>query len=83
MHLYNKNILKYAKIAQSGPKTMILNIEGHSCLFSIYRKQKRIQSNDREKSCKTRCHVNKCLESILDDSDPFGRKALLRTHGVL
>ena len=31
MHLYNnKNILEYAQIAQSEPKSMILNIEGRS-----------------------------------------------------
>ena len=30
MNLYYKNILKYAKIARSEPKSMILNIEGRS-----------------------------------------------------
>ena len=30
MYLYNKNILEYAQIAQSEPKSMILNIEGRS-----------------------------------------------------
>ena len=30
MYLYNKNILDYAQIAQSEPKSMILNIEGRS-----------------------------------------------------
>ena len=30
MYLYNKNILEYAQIAQSEPKSMIHNIEGHS-----------------------------------------------------
>ena len=28
--LYNKNTLEYAQITQSEPKSMILNIEGHS-----------------------------------------------------
>ena len=30
MYLCNKNILEYAQIAQSEPKSMIHNIEGHS-----------------------------------------------------
>ena len=30
MYLYNKNILEYARIAQSEAKSMILNIEGRS-----------------------------------------------------
>ena len=30
MYLYNKNILEYAQIARSGPKSMIRNIEGSS-----------------------------------------------------
>ena len=30
MYLYNKNVLGYAQIARSGPKSMIRNIEGHS-----------------------------------------------------
>ena len=29
MYLYNKNVLEYAQIAQSGPKSMIRNIEGN------------------------------------------------------
>ena len=28
MYLYNKNVLEYAQIARSGPKSMICNIEG-------------------------------------------------------
>ena len=34
MYLYNKNILEYAQIARSGPKYMILDIEGHSNKYS-------------------------------------------------
>ena len=30
MYLYNKNLLEYAQIAQSGPKYMIRDIEGLS-----------------------------------------------------
>ena len=30
MYLYNKNALEYAQIARSGPKSMILTIEGSS-----------------------------------------------------
>ena len=30
MYLYNKNVLEYAQIARSGPKSMIRNIEGCS-----------------------------------------------------
>ena len=30
MCLYNKNILEYAQIDRSEPKSMILDIEGHS-----------------------------------------------------
>ena len=30
MYLYNKNVLEYAQIARSGPKSMIRNIEGSS-----------------------------------------------------
>ena len=30
MNLYNEIILKYTQIAQSGPKSMIINIKGHS-----------------------------------------------------
>ena len=30
MYLYNKNVLEYAQIAQSGPKSMIRDIEGLS-----------------------------------------------------
>ena len=30
MHLYNKNVLEYAQIARSGPKSMIRDIEGRS-----------------------------------------------------
>ena len=35
MYLYNKNILEYAQIAQSEPKSMILNIEGRSTINYI------------------------------------------------
>ena len=31
--MYNKNILEYAQIAESEPKSMILNIEGRSILY--------------------------------------------------
>ena len=30
LYLYNKNVLEYAQIARSGPKSMICNIEGRS-----------------------------------------------------
>ena len=30
MYLYNKNVLEYAQIARSGPKSMIRDIEGLS-----------------------------------------------------
>ena len=30
MYLYNENILEYAQIARSGPKSMIRSIEGSS-----------------------------------------------------
>ena len=30
MYLYNKNILEYAQISQSEPKSMIIDIEGLS-----------------------------------------------------
>ena len=30
MYLYNKNVLEYAQIAQSGPESMIRDIEGIS-----------------------------------------------------
>ena len=30
MYLYIKNILEYAQIAQSGPKSIVLDFEGHS-----------------------------------------------------
>ena len=33
MYLYNKNVLEYAQIARSGPKSMIHNIEGNSNNF--------------------------------------------------
>ena len=35
MYLYNKNFLEYAQIAQSKPKSMILNIEGHSNYYMV------------------------------------------------
>ena len=35
MYLYNKNVLEYAQIARSGPKSMIRNIEGSSNMHSI------------------------------------------------
>ena len=31
--LYNKNVLEYAQIARSGPKSMIRNIEGCSIVY--------------------------------------------------
>ena len=39
MYLYNKNVLEYAQIARSGPKSMIRNIEGSSTLYlmSVHR----------------------------------------------
>ena len=30
MYFYNQNILKYAQISRSGPKSMIVDNEGHS-----------------------------------------------------
>ena len=33
MYLYNKNILEYAQIARSGPKSMIRDIEGPSSIY--------------------------------------------------
>ena len=33
MYLYNKNVLEYAQIARSGPKSMIRNIEGSSTKY--------------------------------------------------
>ena len=33
MYLYNKNVLEYAQITRSGPKSTIRNIEGR---FNIY-----------------------------------------------
>ena len=35
MYLYNKNVLEYAQIARSGPKSMIRNIEGHSNSYLV------------------------------------------------
>ena len=34
LYLYNKNVLEYAQIARSGPKSMIRNIEGSSSTIS-------------------------------------------------
>ena len=34
MYFYNKNVLKYAQIIQSGLKSMIRNIEGRSNILS-------------------------------------------------
>ena len=34
MYLYNKNVLEYAQIARSGPKSMIHNIEGSSIMYT-------------------------------------------------
>ena len=34
MYLYNKNVLEYAQIARSGPKSMIRNIEGSSSTYN-------------------------------------------------
>ena len=36
MYLYNKNVLEYAQISQSGPKSMFPNIEGHSIIKLDY-----------------------------------------------
>ena len=36
MYLYNKNILEYDQIAQSEPKSMILNIEGLSSVYTFF-----------------------------------------------
>ena len=33
--MYNKNVLKYAQIARSEPKSMIRNIEGSSIIYSF------------------------------------------------
>ena len=33
IYLYNKNVLKYAQIALSGPKSMIRDIEGLSSIY--------------------------------------------------
>ena len=33
MYLYNKNVLEYAQIARSGPKSMIRDIEGLSNVY--------------------------------------------------
>ena len=33
LYLYNKNVLEYAQIARSGPKSMIRNIEGSSKFY--------------------------------------------------
>ena len=35
LYLYNKNVLEYAQIARSGPKSMIRNIEGRSSVYVI------------------------------------------------
>ena len=35
MYLYNENILEYAQIAQSEPKSMIHNIEGRSIVYAM------------------------------------------------
>ena len=37
MYLYNKNVLEYAQIARSGPKSMICNIEGSSNKLDLSR----------------------------------------------
>ena len=37
MYLYNKNVLEYAQIARSGPKSMIRNIEGRSTKYRNYK----------------------------------------------
>ena len=34
MYMYNKNILEYAQIARSGPKSMIGDIEGLSIKYT-------------------------------------------------
>ena len=36
MYLYNKNILEYAQIAGSAPKSMILNVEGRIMQWIYY-----------------------------------------------
>ena len=33
MHLYNKNVLEYAQIARTGPKSIIRDIEGLSTKY--------------------------------------------------
>ena len=38
MYLYNKNVLEYAQITRSGPKSMIRNIEGSSIVNRIISK---------------------------------------------
>ena len=35
MNLYNRNVLKYAQISQSWPKSMIIDIEGHSNSYQL------------------------------------------------
>ena len=35
MYLYNENVLEYAQIARSGPKSMIRVIEGRSRIFNL------------------------------------------------
>ena len=42
MNLYNKNVLEYAQIARSGPKSMIRNIEGFSSGFGVCLQEKAI-----------------------------------------
>ena len=36
MYLYNENVLEYAQIARSGPKSMIRDIEGLSIRYCGY-----------------------------------------------
>ncbi len=38
MYLYNKNVLEYAQIARSGPKSMIRDIEGLSNVYTLFLK---------------------------------------------
>ena len=47
MYLYNKNVLEYAQIARSGPKSMLRNIEDRSRIFI----------SPHQKSCQC-CHEN-------------------------
>ena len=43
MYVYNKNVLEYAQIARSGPKSMIRNIEGRSIVYGFRTQQHSLQ----------------------------------------